>query len=96
MAMERVIVGFHQDAEGAWVVELDCGHAQHVRHRPPFEVRPWILAAETRAERLGTLRDCPLCDQAGEAPCLAHLVCPECGAVLDGSGHRPGCSQAEG
>ena len=27
----------------------------------------------------------------GEAACWAHLLCPECGAVLDGGPHRPGC-----
>ena len=108
--MDRVIVGLHRDAAGDWVAELDCGHQQHVRHRPPFEVRRWLLTEETRAERIGTVRDCPLCDRplppdraerarvprdegagGGEAACVAHLVCPDCGAVLDGSGHRPGC-----
>jgi len=95
--MDRVIVGLRQDAEGDWVAELECGHAQHVRHRPPFEQRPWVLAEETRAERIGTLRDCPLCDRSllpdegGEAACLAQLVCPECGVVLDGGAHRPDC-----
>jgi hypothetical protein len=32
-AVEWRIVGFHQDTEGDWVAELDCGHRQHVRHR---------------------------------------------------------------
>jgi hypothetical protein len=31
----------------------------------------------------------------GESACLAHLLCPECGAVLDGGPHREGCSLAE-
>jgi len=101
--MERVIVGLRQDADGDWVAELDCGHDQHVRHRPPFESRPWVLTEETRAERIGTARDCPLCDRGapparvdygGEAACFAHVVCPGCGAVLDGSGHRPGCPRS--
>ncbi|HVW87967.1 MAG TPA: DUF3565 domain-containing protein [Gaiellaceae bacterium] len=92
--MERTIVGFHEDDEGFWVAELSCGHNQHVRHRPPFELKPWVLADETRNARIGTERDCPLCDRGGEAACYAHLVCDECGAVLDGAGHRPGCSQA--
>ena len=98
--MERVIVGLHQDDDGVWVAELDCGHQQHVRHEPPFELRPWVLFEETRAERIGTTRDCPLCDRStphrhredgGEPACIAHLVCPDCGIVLDGSEHRADC-----
>ena len=33
--MERQVTGFHQDEEGHWVAELECGHNQHVRHDPP-------------------------------------------------------------
>ena len=29
-------------------------------------------------------------DTAGDPPCLAHLVCPACGAVIT-EGHRPSC-----
>ena len=29
-------------------------------------------------------------DTAGDPACLAHLVCPACGAVTT-EGHRPGC-----
>lgn len=65
--MDRSIVGFHLDPEGDWVAELECGHNQHVRHRPPFEVRPWVLHEEERATHLGTPLDCPLCER-GEAP----------------------------
>jgi uncharacterized protein YeaO (DUF488 family) len=32
-------------------------------------------------------------DVGGEAACFAHLVCPECGAVVT-EGHRPGCELA--
>jgi hypothetical protein len=87
--MLRSISGFHRDAEGEWVAELDCGHAQHVRHRPPFQNRPWILSDAERASRIGSARDCPLCDVAdgGEAACFAHLVCPDCGRV---NGHDQG------
>ena len=61
---ERRIVGFHSDPEGNWVAELECGHSQHVRHEPPWQVRPWVLTAEGRAGREGTSLPCRLC--AGE------------------------------
>ena len=32
-------------------------------------------------------------EEGGEAACYAHLVCPECGAVVT-EGHRPGCGQS--
>ena len=102
--VERAIVGFHLDAEGEWVAKLVCGHQQHVRHAPPFFPRPWVLEAEARQQRLGAPLECRLCDQnlpagadprrSGEAACLAHLVCPDCGVVLDGSPHGPGCPSA--
>src|SRR4051794_31829901 len=60
---ERSIVGFHRDERGDWVAELSCGHAQHIRHRPPFELRAWVLDDDARLNRVGTLRDCPLCDR---------------------------------
>jgi hypothetical protein len=67
--MKRRIVGFHQDAERHWVAELECGHGQHVRHDPPWQVRPWVQAPETRAAYLGTQLECLLCDApTGEAP----------------------------
>ena len=56
------ITGFHQDAEGDWVAELACGHTQHVRHRPPWQRRPWVVTPAGRAARLGTAIDCPPCD----------------------------------
>ena len=65
--MERAITGFHQDDTGDWVAELECGHNQHVRHRPPFQMRGWVVADETRRARVGAPLDCPLCDR-GEMP----------------------------
>lgn len=62
--MDRRIVGFHADDEGDWVAELGCGHRQHVRHRPPFQVRPWVVDAEGRAGRVGTSLPCVPCDRA--------------------------------
>jgi tellurite methyltransferase len=61
--MQRVMVAFHRDAEEHWVAELSCGHQQHVRHAPPFTLRPWVLTPEGRAARLGELLECPLCDR---------------------------------
>jgi tellurite methyltransferase len=55
------ICGFHQDAEGDWVAELACGHGQHVRHRPPWQLRPWVTSEAGRRERVGTELECPLC-----------------------------------
>ena len=51
--MERRMTGFHQDEEGHWVAELECGHNQHVRHDPPWESRPWVVTPEGRRSRLG-------------------------------------------
>ncbi len=60
--MERAIVGFHRDEAGDWVAELDCGHGRHVRHRPPWELRPWVLTCEGRESHLGFRLTCPKCD----------------------------------
>lgn len=60
---QQTIVGFHQDALGDWVAELDCGHHQHVRHRPPWTQRPWVVTAEGRAAARGAALACRLCDQ---------------------------------
>jgi tellurite methyltransferase len=61
--MQRPMRGFHQDAESHWVAELSCGHAQHVRHQPPFTLRPWMLTLEGRTGRLGQSLDCVACDR---------------------------------
>jgi hypothetical protein len=97
--VERAIVGFDLDDAGDWVALLECGHRQHVRHRPPWQERPWVLTAEGREDRLGTTLNCVLCDaedeleEGGEAACLAPKVCAECGAVVaDGGVHRAGCT----
>lgn len=63
-SVERSITGYHRDDEGEQVAELSCGHNQHVRHRPPFQLRAWVLDAEGRTGRLGTTIGCPLCDRA--------------------------------
>ena len=65
--MERRITGFHQDAELHWVAELACGHTQHVRHDPPWQVRAWVTTAEGRAGHIGTRLQCPLCIEPVES-----------------------------
>ncbi len=55
------VVGFSRDDEGHWVALLSCGHRQHVRHRPPWELRPWVLTEEGRREHLGLSLDCVPC-----------------------------------
>jgi hypothetical protein len=40
--MKQKLTGFHLDRENHWVTELDCGHAQHMRHEPPWMERPWV------------------------------------------------------
>lgn len=63
--MQRRIIGFHQDDESHWVADLDCGHAQHVRHDPPWTLRPWVITAEGREAMLDEPLECRLCDQPG-------------------------------
>jgi len=60
--MERKIVGYHQDDEGYWVAELECGHTQHLRHNPPWTNRPWVMRPEGREKALGTVLNCRKCD----------------------------------
>jgi hypothetical protein len=61
MATTR-IESFRQDPRGDWIVELACGHTQHVRHRPPWQNRAWTQTAEGRSAHLGTEIECPICD----------------------------------
>jgi hypothetical protein len=61
--MNRPITGFHLDAEQNWVAELACGHFQHVRHRPPWIQRPWVVTEQGRTSKLGELLDCKKCDR---------------------------------
>lgn len=61
--MQRPIIGYHQDEKGDWVAELCCGHGQHIRHKLPFHVRPWVQSAEGRSSMLRTELDCVCCDR---------------------------------
>jgi hypothetical protein len=59
-----IITGFHQDADGDWVADLACGHRQHVRHRPPWQSRPWVASEAGRAAKLGAPIECPACKKS--------------------------------
>lgn len=61
--MERAIVGFHKDEKEDWVAELECGHQQHVRHNPPWQIRKWVISESGRKSRLGSVLNCRICDQ---------------------------------
>jgi hypothetical protein len=63
------IVGYRRDEEKNWIADLSCGHSQHVRHRPPFSERPWVLTESGRASRLGHAIDCGQCREDAD---LAH------------------------
>ena len=60
--MEKRIVGYQQDEEQHWMAELECGHHQHLRHRPPWTNRPWVTTPEGRASHLGYRLDCKKCE----------------------------------
>jgi Protein of unknown function (DUF3565) len=62
--MQRAVIGFYQDEERHWVAKLQCGHTQHVRHDPPWMVREWVVTEEGRAERIGRLMECKLCEES--------------------------------
>ena len=59
---KKKIVAFHQDEKQDWVADLECGHGQHVRHRPPWENRPWVITEEGRKEHLGRELECKKCE----------------------------------
>jgi hypothetical protein len=61
--MKRRIIGFHQDENGHWVADLECGHTQHVRHNPPWENRPWVTTAAGRKDFLGHQLLCKKCEE---------------------------------
>jgi hypothetical protein len=61
--MKQAITGFHKDEEDDWVAQLACGHTQHVRHDPPWQLRPWVISKEGREEHLGRRLNCKKCDR---------------------------------
>lgn len=61
--MQQAIIGFHLDEENDWVADLACGHAQHVRHNPPWQNRPWVMTEEGRKEKVGVRLECKKCEE---------------------------------
>lgn len=61
--MKRKITGFDKDDENEWRAKLECGHYQHLRHKPPLVTREWILTEKGRAEKLGEPLECRKCDE---------------------------------
>jgi len=68
---ESRIIGYHQDEQQVWVAELDCGHARHVRHQPPFQQAAWVTDEAGRRERLGMPMPCVACRMPRMPPCAA-------------------------
>ena len=62
------IAGFHEDEAGEWVAELACGHTQHMRHRPPWQSRPWVQTEAGRTAKIGAPIECPVCAREAAAP----------------------------
>jgi hypothetical protein len=62
-SMQQAIIGFHLDDQQDWVAKLACGHAQHVRHNPPWQNRPWVMTAAGRQEKLGMMLQCKQCEE---------------------------------
>lgn len=62
--MLQPIVSFQTDEQGEWTAELACGHSQHVRHDPPWQVRAWVAEEAGRAGKLGSELECKYCDMA--------------------------------
>ena len=76
--MQRLITAFHRDDPGDWVADLDCGHGQHMRHRPPFQSRPWVTTSEGRDGMLGAELDCVRCEaMEWPASLVVHRRTPE-------------------
>jgi len=61
--MKRKITDFDRDGENDWRAALECGHFQHVRHKPPLVSREWVLTDEGRRKKLGEQLDCKKCDE---------------------------------
>ena len=62
--MQARIIGFRPDDDGHWIADLACGHSQHMRHKPPFIERPWVMTEAGRRGKLGTEIARPICAAA--------------------------------
>jgi Protein of unknown function (DUF3565) len=93
--MIQPISGFHLDHEGHWVAELACGHAQHVRHDPPWQLREWVVTPEGRTARLGSMLDCVRCDEIKRnvAKSLISKLKPEIARRFDEAGLSGLCEE---
>jgi hypothetical protein len=61
--MDQPTPGYHNQQQHDWVAELACGHNQHVRHDPPWQLRPWVTTPEGRKSRLGHTLNCKKCER---------------------------------
>uniref|UniRef100_A5VYK4 DUF3565 domain-containing protein n=1 Tax=Pseudomonas putida (strain ATCC 700007 / DSM 6899 / JCM 31910 / BCRC 17059 / LMG 24140 / F1) TaxID=351746 RepID=A5VYK4_PSEP1 len=52
------------------MVELSCGHTQHLRHQPPWQARPWVLDPAQRAQHIGQPFACGWCAQGADSATL--------------------------
>jgi tellurite resistance-related uncharacterized protein len=75
------------EAPGSWIASLACGHAQHIRHRPPFQNAEWITTAEGRERNIGSRLPCPLCRMPRLPPAA---VCYKESPVFDQDSVPPG------
>ena len=76
--MQQAIIGFHLDEENDWVADLACGHAQHVRHNPPWQNRPWVMTEQGRKEKLGVC----ISNSLSLRSCLVQLLLPASQLIL--------------
>lgn len=58
---DSIITSFERDDDQVWVAMLDCGHSQHIRHAPPFQLAAWVNDPDERAAHLSERLRCPLC-----------------------------------
>lgn len=73
--MSSQIQSYLLGEDGFWVAQLTCGHRQHLRHKPPWEVRPWVMTDQGRKQYVGTVIECSDCARGVEIP-KAHAVRP--------------------